>query len=32
MCSELCGVGHAAMPIVIAATSTDNYIDWLMSQ
>jgi cytochrome c oxidase subunit 2 len=32
MCSELCGTGHAQMPIIIAATSTENYIDWLMSQ
>lgn len=29
MCSEICGVGHANMPIVVEAVSTDNYIAWL---
>ena len=31
-CSELCGVNHAMMPIVVEATSTDNYIEWLLAQ
>lgn len=27
-CSELCGVQHGFMPIVIKAVSVDNYIEW----
>jgi len=25
-CSEICGVGHANMPIAVEATSVDQYI------
>jgi cytochrome c oxidase subunit 2 len=25
-CSEICGVGHANMPIVVEAVTTDKYI------
>jgi cytochrome c oxidase subunit 2 len=28
-CSEICGVGHGNMPIVIEAVSAQNYIAWL---
>jgi cytochrome c oxidase subunit 2 len=28
-CSEICGVGHGNMPIVVEAVSIDNYINWL---
>jgi cytochrome c oxidase subunit 2 len=28
-CSEICGVGHANMPIVIEAVSINKYITWL---
>ena len=28
-CSEICGVNHAFMPIVIEAVSFENYITWL---
>lgn len=28
-CSELCGVNHGFMPIVIKACSLDNYLNWL---
>jgi cytochrome c oxidase subunit 1 len=28
-CSEICGVNHAFMPILIAATSTDYFWNWL---
>ena len=28
-CSEICGVGHGNMPIVIEAVSIDKYITWL---
>lgn len=28
-CSEICGVGHANMPIVIESVSLKNYITWL---
>jgi cytochrome c oxidase subunit 2 len=28
-CSEICGVGHANMPIVIEAVTIDKYIAWL---
>jgi cytochrome c oxidase subunit 2 len=29
MCSEICGVGHANMPIVVEAVAVKNYITWL---
>ncbi|RYE14395.1 MAG: hypothetical protein EOP34_06670 [Rickettsiales bacterium] len=28
-CSELCGVNHAFMPIVLKATELSDYLDWL---
>ena len=28
-CSEICGVGHANMPIVVESVSVENYINWL---
>jgi len=28
-CSEICGVNHAFMPIVVEAVSLDNYVSWL---
>ena len=28
-CSELCGVNHGYMPIVVEAVSMDNYISWI---
>lgn len=28
-CSEICGVGHANMPIVVEAVSISHYILWL---
>lgn len=31
-CSEICGVQHGFMPIVIEATSIENYIKWIVFQ
>jgi cytochrome c oxidase subunit 2 len=31
-CSELCGVNHAFMPIVVEAVSLDNYISWVSTK
>ena len=28
-CSEICGVGHGNMPIVVESVSLNNYIGWL---
>ena len=28
-CSEICGINHGFMPIVVEATTLDNYINWL---
>ena len=28
-CSEICGVGHGNMPIVVESVSLDKYINWL---
>jgi cytochrome c oxidase subunit 2 len=28
-CSEICGVGHANIPIVVEGVSVDKYILWL---
>jgi cytochrome c oxidase subunit 2 len=28
-CSEICGVGHANMPIVVESVSLDKYVSWL---
>jgi cytochrome c oxidase subunit 2 len=31
-CSELCGVGHAEMPIVVRAVSEEDFQDWIETQ
>lgn len=31
-CSEICGVGHGFMPVVIEAVSLEKYLAWLDSQ
>nr|YP_010620008.1 cytochrome c oxidase subunit 2 [Symphyocladiella dendroidea]WAX04021.1 cytochrome c oxidase subunit 2 [Symphyocladiella dendroidea] len=31
-CSEICGINHGFMPIVIEATNLKNYINWLASK
>ena len=31
-CSELCGIGHAYMPIEIQAVSRDAFDDWVMAE
>jgi cytochrome c oxidase subunit 2 len=31
-CSELCGVNHGFMPIVVEAVSLDNYISWVSTK
>jgi cytochrome c oxidase subunit 2 len=31
-CSEICGVGHANMPIVVETVSVNNYIQWLVEK
>lgn len=31
-CSEICGVYHGYMPIVIEAVSTEKYLEWVESQ
>jgi len=28
-CSEICGVNHGFMPIVVNAVSRDDYADWI---
>ena len=28
-CSELCGVNHGFMPIVVEAVPLENYVDWV---
>jgi len=28
-CSEICGVGHSKMPIVIDAVSLEDYLEWV---
>jgi len=30
-CSEICGVNHAFMPIVVEAVSLDKYVEWVAS-
>jgi cytochrome c oxidase subunit 2 len=30
-CSEICGVNHAFMPIVVDALSLENYVQWISS-
>jgi cytochrome c oxidase subunit 2 len=31
-CSEICGVNHAFMPIVVKADSLENYISWIQTR
>jgi heme/copper-type cytochrome/quinol oxidase subunit 2 len=31
MCSELCGVNHAYMPIVVEAVSVEDFLSWAES-
>jgi cytochrome c oxidase subunit 2 len=31
-CSEICGVNHGFMPIVVEVVSLEKYIDWISSQ
>jgi cytochrome c oxidase subunit 2 len=31
-CSEICGVNHYAMPIVIEGVELDDYINWIETQ
>jgi cytochrome c oxidase subunit 2 len=31
-CSELCGVNHGFMPIVIEAVSLKDYVSWISSK
>lgn len=31
-CSEICGVNHGFMPIVVEAVSLDEYIEWISSK
>jgi cytochrome c oxidase subunit 2 len=31
-CSEICGVNHAFMPIVVKAASLDDYITWIQTR
>lgn len=31
-CSEICGVNHGFMPIVVESVSLDKYVSWILSQ
>jgi len=31
-CSEICGILHSSMPIVIESVSLENFLSWLLSQ
>ena len=31
-CSEICGVNHAFMPIVVEAVPLDDYVTWVSSE
>jgi cytochrome c oxidase subunit 2 len=31
-CSEICGVNHAFMPIVVESKSLDDYITWIQTR
>lgn len=31
-CSEICGVNHGFMPIVVEAVSLDKYVDWISNK
>lgn len=32
MCSEICGILHSSMPIVIESVNIDKFVNWLYSQ
>ena len=32
MCSEICGILHSSMPIVIESVNIDKFVNWLHSQ
>ena len=32
MCSEICGILHSSMPIVIESVSTEKFLLWLYEQ
>ena len=31
-CSEICGVNHGFMPIVVEAVSLEDYVSWISSK
>ena len=31
-CSEICGVNHGYMPIVVESVSMDDYVSWIKEQ
>jgi cytochrome c oxidase subunit 2 len=31
-CSEICGVNHGFMPIVVEAVSTEKYVSWIANK
>ena len=31
-CSEICGINHAFMPIVVESVSSKDFIDWLQNK
>jgi heme/copper-type cytochrome/quinol oxidase subunit 2 len=31
-CSEICGVNHGFMPIVVEAVKLDEYLEWVSNQ
>jgi cytochrome c oxidase subunit 2 len=31
-CSELCGVNHGFMPIVVEAVTLNDYVSWVSAQ
>jgi len=31
-CSELCGVNHGFMPIVVEAVSSEDYANWIINK
>jgi heme/copper-type cytochrome/quinol oxidase subunit 2 len=32
MCSEICGILHSSMPIVIESVSLEKFLNWLVEQ
>jgi cytochrome c oxidase subunit 2 len=31
-CSEICGINHGFMPIVVTSVSSENYLSWIISK